>query len=148
MSPYSKAILLALYTCLGWGMIAPMAVKMSQALGAKFNPLFPFFWNALGNIFFSIVILVLFGPSQLKSWSWHWSGWVIFVAWSTASIAIVVAFNLVQGKTSVVNAVAATYPVLVSAVLLWYFFGEPMSIQKVGFLVLTVVGVVGLILSP
>jgi uncharacterized membrane protein len=73
---------------------------------------------------------------------------VIFVSWPTASLAIAYAFAFApQDKTSIVNAIAATYPALVSAVVLWYCFGEAMSLQKVVGLIVIVVGVITVLLA-
>lgn len=131
MSRNFFAILLAVYTCLGWGLIVPMVAKMSQHMGDKFHPLLPFFWNTLGQIFFTVVILCFTKFAPIKVWTWHWSGWVIFLFWSSASIAVVFAFSLAPKQASVLNAVAAAYPFVVSAPILWLYFGDTMSLQKI-----------------
>ena len=143
MSKFSLAVLLAIYTCLGWGMIAPMAVKMIQHLGGeRFHPALPFLWNTFGNLVFALILILFTGGAPLRVWTWHWSGWVIFFSWSTASLSIAYALSLAQDRASIPNAVAAIYPALVSAPILWYFLGETMSFQKVIGLLLAVFGVV------
>lgn len=143
------AVLLAIYACLGWGMIAPMAVRLSQHLGPdKFHPALPFLWNALGAVFFSCLLLFFtdFAP-LLKVWSWHWSGWVIFLTWPSASLALVYGYSYAPARVSVINAIAATYPATVSALVLWYYLGETMSLQKILGLILVVVGIIITVLA-
>ena len=148
MSRYSIAIILAVYTCLGWGMISPAAVKMIKHMGAeRFDPALPFLWTTMGHIFFSVLLLLATGFAPLKVWVWHWSGWVIFLAWPSASLAIAYALYFADARPSGPNALAATYPAFVSAIVLWYFLGEAMSLQKVIGLVVTVVGVILVILG-
>lgn len=65
----------------------------------------------------------------------------------SCNLAITYAYSFAPEKAAITNAIAATYPALVSAVVLWYFLGEPMTIQKVFGLMVTVVGVVILVLS-
>ena len=125
MSNYMGAILLAFYTCLGWGMITPMVVKMIQHTGpANFHPALPFLWNTFGQVVISSFLLLATDFVPLKSWTWHWSAWVLAFCWPTVSLAIGYAYALVVDRASIPNAVAAVYPALVSAPHSLVFYGR------------------------
>ncbi|OGZ28668.1 MAG: hypothetical protein A2931_03605 [Candidatus Niyogibacteria bacterium RIFCSPLOWO2_01_FULL_45_48] len=148
MSRYTLALLLSLYVCFSWGTLAPLSVKMNQVMGPdKFHPAMPFIWATMGNIFFVALVMLFTGFAPAKSWSWHWSGWAIAWFWSSGGLVVVIAYYLSPGKESVTNAIAATYPALVSAIILWYFLGETMTVQKVFGLIITVIGVITVILA-
>ena len=147
MSRYGLSILLAAYTCLAWGMITPMAVKLSQQLGEKYHPALPFLWNAFGNAVFALVVIAATGGSPLKVWSWHWSGWGIFWFWTTGSLVFTIALYFASDKPSVPNLVAAAYPALVTAGVMWYFFGEVMTLQKIIGFALALLGVALVVLA-
>lgn len=138
MSRYSIAILLAIYTCVGWGLLTPFAVKLSEEAGPeKFHPLQPFLWGTFGSMFIAFVMLVFTNFSPLRGWTWHWSGWAIAFAWASASVTFVYALSFAVERASIPNAVAAAYPFLVSAPILWYFLGETMTTQRV-------IGIIGM----
>ncbi len=147
MSRFTVAILLAIYTCIGWGSVTPTIVKMSKDLGPRFDPLSPFVWNFFGNAALFLVMMFLTRFSPVTGLQWHWAGWIILLLWPTAGLAITYAVQLVPGKESVPNVISTAYPALVGAPLLWYFLGETMSPQKVFFILLTAAGVIGTIFT-
>ena len=147
MSRYTIALACAFYTYIGWGLAAPLIIKLSQQMGPNFNPAFPILLNGIGTFLSGVVMLFLmnFVPPGISTWPW--SSWAIMIVWPSGGLAFTLALYFSPpGRESVVNAVAATYP-LMSALVLWYFFGEIMSLQKVVWLLVVAVGVVGLVLS-
>src|SRR3989344_1671569 len=147
MSRILFAVLLSLYTCLGWGLIAPSAVKMGQTLGEKFHPAHPFFWTTLGHMFVSLIILIVTRFEPLKAWSWtgmggaFFSGWTIFFFWPTASLAIAYAYSYATGREWLPNTISAVYPALVSLPILLYIFGQKLSIGQAAGVIVTIIGV-------
>ena len=148
MSRYALSMLFAAYTCFAWGMITPMTVRLMRELGPeRFHPALSFLWNALGNAVFAVAIILITGGSPLKVWSWHWSGWGIFWFWTTGSAAFTLALYFAENKPSVANLVAAAYPALVTAFVMWHFFGEAMTLQKIIGFALALLGVALVILA-
>lgn len=148
MSRYSVSVLLAVYSCISWGLIAPFTVRLIREMGPeRFHPAVPLLWNAFGNALVALVVIFVTGGAPLKVWLWHWSGWGIALVWATGSAVFTLALYFASGRASVPNLIAATYPACVTTVVLWYFFGESMTVQKVvGFLV-TVVGIALVVLA-
>ncbi|MDO8560962.1 MAG: EamA family transporter [bacterium] len=147
MTRYGMAVLFAAYTCFAWGMITPMAVRLTKELGDKYHPALPFLWNTFGNLVFSILLIVITWGAPLKVWSWHWSGWCIFFFWTSGSLVFALALYFAPERESVPMLIAAAYPALVSAGALWYFFGETMTLQKIIGFVVAFVGVALVVLS-
>lgn len=141
MSRYALSILFSLYTCIGWGMVAPLLVKMKQS-GVSFGPLYPFMWDTLGRVVIITATLLITGFEPLRSWQWHWTGGAVAFLWPTAGLAVIYAIQLASGKESVPNTIAVSYFAFVSAPILWYFFGEAMTGQKILGILITLVGVV------
>lgn len=147
MSRFTIACLLALYTHIGWGLIAPMAVLMSQNMGARYNPFIPFFANMLGALFWGILLLFYTGIEPIKVWNWHWSAWVIFVSWPTASIVLPWAYRLASPNINIPNLIAGAYIAIASPILLYFLVGESLNPIKlvgiVGVFIFTLVVVFG-----
>lgn len=98
MTRYHLAIILALYTCIGWGLASPLIVKMNQYMGREnYHPLVPYIYNSIGNILIVVVFALISDFSFSKSWTWHWSGWAILLFWPTAGFALVYGLKLVEG---------------------------------------------------
>lgn len=141
------AIILALYTCLGWGLIAPSAVKIAQTMGSNFHPTHAFLWNTLGHICMSLVVLILTKGEPLRAWSWNgmggtfFSGWTLFFFWPTASLAIAYAYVYASGREWLPNSISAIYPALVSLPILLYLFGQNISFGQILGILVTIVGV-------
>jgi len=144
MSRTLVALLLASATCFGWGTLAPLIGKL---MGNGAHPMTPFVWNAIGTNVFLAVVLLATNFAPLKTLSWSGQGLAIAFFWPVASLAFTVALYFAPEKSSVLNAIAASYPAVVSLPLIWYFLGEPMNLQKVSGLALAVIGVVIAILA-
>lgn len=171
MSNFQVGVMFAVATCIGWGTITPLVVKMIDHVGEEnFNPFVPFIWNAVGVAMFAFVILYFqTGPSYrslmliaalfvlmvfaligyrtdwmpvTRGWTWHWTGWAIMFVWPLAGILVNVAIGYSPQQASVINAIAASYPALVSPALLWFFLDEKMSVYKITGIGLVVIGVI------
>lgn len=147
-SNFPLAIFLALVACLGLGLIGPMGAEMGRSAGSdKMHPASLFLWGALGFFAAFVVINVVTGFEPLKTWKWHWSGWVTFISWPVGAAALAYALYLSPEKASIISAIAATYTALVTAPMLWYFWGEEMPLQKIIGIVITTLGVLVLVLA-
>lgn len=62
MSRYALSILFSLYTCIGWGMVAPLLVKMKQS-GMGLGPLHPFMWDTIGRVVIITATLLILALS-------------------------------------------------------------------------------------
>ncbi len=147
MSRYALALALAFYTYIGWGLATPLIIKLGQQMGPGFNPAFPVLLNGIGTFLSGVVMLFLmnFVPPRISAWPW--SSWALMTLWPSGGLAFTLAIYFSpHGRESVVNAVAATYPIM-STLVLWYFFGEILSFQKAVWFLVTAAGVVGIILS-
>jgi drug/metabolite transporter (DMT)-like permease len=148
MSRSTLAVVLALITCVGWGLATPLIMRLSRQFGpGEFHPLLPFTINAIGNFIIVLVWLSATSFSPLKFWSWHWSSWALMVLWPLGGLAFVLAIHFAPEKSSTLNAIAATYPVIISMPVLWYFLGEIMTTQKVIGIFVAVLGVIIAILG-
>lgn len=165
MDPTVIAILLALYTCIGWGTIALAAVSLGSHMGAQGHPALPFIWSAVGQVIIALILVAKIGIAPLRVSAQYAASYALAFFWPTSSLAIVYAYKYAGqsqdsalrfgawrfafGRVSVavVNAIAATYPATVSMPLLWYFFGESMSFWRVLWIFATVVSVIGVVKS-
>lgn len=128
-------ILLAFGGSVGLGMISPMTIQLKNSLGQSYHPLMPFLWSVLGGNIIAIILLLQSNFVPLKTWSWHWSGALLGLAWPLGAVFIVNALSLAPGIASLITATWATYPALVSLPILFVFYGESISLQRAVFMV-------------
>ena len=136
------AIALAFLGSIGLGMIAPMTVQLKLAFGDNYNPILPVLWSVAGGNVIAICLLFTTGFAPLKNWSWHWSGFVIGIAWPLGAVLIVKALSMAPEIASLLSATWATYPALVSLPILFFLYGEVISLQRLVFMVGAVVCVI------
>ncbi len=135
MSLRAIALLLSLGTSICWGMITPLAVQMQRSLGLSYHPLHPMIWNVLGGNVILVASLLIAGPAPFRSLSWSWWGVMVGIVWPLGGILLMIAVMKVPGIASLLNAIGAAYPVLISLPLLFFFLGESVSLLRALFLV-------------
>lgn len=132
MSRELTAILFAFGAVVCWGAITPFLVGWQRALGSAYHPMLGMFFSSLVGLIYSSIFLAADKFAPLGVWSWKIAVYTVLVGliWPVGGIMLSFAVERAPQMASVSNAIAGTYPALVSLPILWLFFNEAISLQR------------------
>lgn len=137
---YFLANLCALYVHISWGLIAPMAALLAARI-PNFHWTTLFFINWIGASVIGLVLLLRYGFAPIRvlfslAWFQAWPAMVVGPIWPSGGLVIGLAYMLAgPARTAVPNAVAGTYIVFASPIVLQLLGLQILSpLQKIGMI--------------
>ncbi|OHA05142.1 MAG: hypothetical protein A2934_04035 [Candidatus Sungbacteria bacterium RIFCSPLOWO2_01_FULL_47_10] len=140
MTSSALAIVFALLTSLFWGLIAPFVLRLGSASGGSLHPAVPFLWASAGNVLLSVIILAATDLAPLRNWTWHWSGFALFL-WPLGGLLFVAALLIAPEQKAIINVIAASYPALVTPIVLFMWLGQTLLKMEIFGIIVATAGV-------